>query len=67
MERNILTAVLAVLLVLCAPAMADWATATVHVGDQPQAVAVNPKKGTLPIFRASVKDGEDSDLIAPVE
>jgi poly(3-hydroxybutyrate) depolymerase len=50
MERNILTAVLAVLLVLCAPAMADWATATVHVGDQPQAVAVNPKKGHFPYF-----------------
>jgi YVTN family beta-propeller protein len=41
-KHSILTAVLAALLAQCAPAMADWVTATVGAGEGPYAVAVSP-------------------------
>ena len=38
MKRNTLLAILA----LCAPALADWVTATIPTGSDPHGVAVNP-------------------------
>jgi len=63
-----LAAVLAVPLVLCAPAMADWVTATVDAGDHPWAVAVNPVTNKVYVANylsdnVTVIDGSTNDTL----